>query len=352
MQEQPPTPNQDPTHSIAQKGGAIALTGALLLGSNMPGVAHHAESVTSQVSTVEQVVDEVPVDLLGNPAETTVVLTPDVNNQYRVDFKTTETDGQSSESQVTTELDKVLSPTDWAKVYDISVRGESSAEDEQHGGGLQAQSEVNTNLALQRALIAASPVADAFKAKGIDVQQAVEKQPGQPAEKMMQVQGVEDSWSDADMQKAANFAEQFGYTGVEDMVVHHNDGGTPPAVNEFLKPLLEDHRGAAITLKLRGDDGKDKVVMVSVVHDKVTVKDVTHDVNTTEIVNNQTVGNIPEQIPAHEIVTPPTSTPRPWEHTRKDAQYRTGMTAPRGNGAKPLRHGGGVPFNPTPSNFN
>ena len=378
MTEQLQDPNQ---HSALLKAGAVGAAVISLAGNNMPGVGHETQRVTTTEVSHNLVVDEVPVNLPPSPSDAVITLTPDVGNDYRVDFKTTDSDAHSSELQTSTELDNILAPEDWARVYDIHVTGKASAEDEQDGGGLQAPSVPNTNLALQRALLAAAPVMEAFKAKGIDVQQPVEKIAGEPAEPMMKVDGVEDSWSEQDLASAQSFADKFGYDSVESMVEHHNDGGTPPEVNDFLKPLLEDQRGAEITMKLRGEDGQDKVVLVSVAHDKVTVRDVTHDVSVTDIVNNQVIGNIPEQVespivepiggdgeknprfrtpstieipepkPTPNLVTETPKPPRPWERGRKDAAFRDKRGAPQGNGSKPVRFGGGEPYNPSPSNF-
>lgn len=378
MSENLNNPNQ---HSMAEKAAAVGMAVVSLAGNNMPGVGHQTRTEMVPVVTHEQVVDEVPADMPA-PADTVLTLKPGVDNEYRADFQTTDSDGQSSEKQATAELDKLLGEDDWARVYDIHVTGESSAEDEQPGGGLQSPSEANTNLALQRTLLAAKPIIDVFKAKGIDVGQEVVKTADAAPEKMLQAEGIEDSWSDADLAAAGEFAEQFGYDSVESMVEHHNDGGTPAAVDEFLKPLLENHRGAEITIKLRGDDGQERSILVTSTHDKVTVTEVPRDVSTRDIVNNQVIGHMPEQvespivdpidgnsdknprvrtpmvveipgvIPRSEVVVDPPNPPRPWERGRKDAAFKDKKRAPQGNGAKPLRFGGGVPYNPTPSNFN
>jgi hypothetical protein len=311
------------------------------------------------------------------PEDLTVTLTPDIENGYRVDFQTTEDDGEASKDQSTQQLAEVLSESDWSRVYDIQITGSASAEDEAQGGGFQADSEKNTNLALQRALLAAKPVIDSFAEKGIDVHKPVEKVDGEAAEAMIQVTGVEDSWSDEDMTTASGLAERFGYDSVEQMVEFRNDGKPmPPAVDEFLKPLLDDKRGAEIVLKLRGDDGGERTVLVSVDRERVVVTETTRDVVTKDIVSNNVIGNLPEehQIPAPGpdgdenkppvtspvVALPPETTPvppqppkppRPWEDGPKDAAFRQKQRAPQGNGARPLRYGGGVPYNPTPANY-
>lgn len=378
---QPQLPAEQPralpeNHRGAQKVGAVLAPAVLLLANNIPGVGHSSEQQVSTQKTVVVESSQVPVTLPA-PEDTTITLKPDVNNEYRVNFQTTEGDAVSSESQTTSQLEDVLGADGWGRVYDIQVTGMASAEDEQPGGGLQTASDSNTNLALQRALLAAKPVVDSFAKHGIDVHKAVEKTEGKPSEEMLQVHGVEDQWSDDDMKVASDFAKQFGYASVEDMVVHHNDGGTPPAVDEFLKPLLEDHRGAEITLKLRDDGGGERTVLVTVENKRTVVKDVTKEIPVTNIVTNNIEGNIPEheEVPkpgpgedeqkqqhssttvstppaeGTPIVVNPPNPPKPWEQAPKDAMYRTKQRAPRGNGAKPLQFGGGVPFNPTPSNF-
>lgn len=387
MSEEPHIPAEKVAspHTTGHKIGAVVAPALLMVANNMPGVGYNTETVDRLVTEHHQVIDEEVVTLPANPADTKITIRTDVDNEHRVDFQTTESDAESSEDQVATQLEAALDEDDWARVYDISVTGMASAEDEQPGGGLQEQSDANTNLALQRALLASKPVLDAFAAKGIDARQPVEKVDGQPAEPMLQFAGVEDTWSDNDLTKATEFAEQFGYDSAEAMVEHYNDGGTPPAVNEFLKPLLDDQRGAEITLKLRdANGGEGEQIIVTRVRDVVSVKRVSQEMKQRDIVNNQVAGNIPE----HEDMPKPTDTPTddpefkppvvavveppappegegstvtvvgpppplpPRPRLSRDWMYRQKQRAPQGNGQRPIVHRGRVhQSNPNPRNF-
>lgn len=382
MPEQPTIPETQAAvhHTTARKIGAATLPAALLMANNMPVVGHQTEAVTSTETAVVVESEQVPVSMPADPGEFSVVIKQGVDNEYRVDFQTTESDARTSEDQTVTQLGEVLSEDDWSRVYDIEVRGLASAEDEQADGGLQQPSDANTNLALQRALIAAKPVIDTFAAKGIDVMQPVEKEAGTPAEQMLHAEGIEDSWSDDDMGNAEEFVSQFGYEDVKQMVQHYNDGGAPPAVEEFLDPLLKDKRGAEIILHLRDADGEERTIMTTVERERVEVKEITEEVKTERLVSNNVIGRLPENpdmasvaedgeggsattpikapsvqppvaVPGVPPEQPPHQPPPPRGRTPKDVLFRQKQRAPQGNGAKPLRYGGGVPYNPTPSNF-
>jgi len=315
---------------------ATVLTGSLVgMGDREVEVSRPVPVVVEHHTTIEE--------LPANPEDLVITVPARADNEYREDFETTASDAESSEEQVVRQLKELLGEDGWGQVYDIQVTGSASAEDESNDeAGVQSESAENSNLALQRALLAAKPVIEQFAEHGIDVKAPVQKAEGEDPEPMLAVEGVEDSWSDADLASANELAQQHGYQTVEEMVERYNDGEASPAVSEFLDPLLKDERGATIVLKMR--DGEEKKVTTVKTVDVVGERDVTETHTEDEKFVNPTIGVLPAQ---HAVEL------KPWEvKARRRDMFREQKGAPQGNGARPIRHRGRThATNPTPSNF-
>lgn len=351
MPEQRHNTPQEAGPSVGQRVARGAL-GVVMLAGPLVGAGSETHTVQADVPVA---VDTYQTQEVQDPGKTLVVgvgADGKVINRYQEDFQTDSEDAHDSEGQVATTLEDLLGEDGWSQVYDIQITGHASAEDDSNApdAGVTAPDIAedgkpdNTNLALQRALLATQPVVDAFAKHGIDVGAQVEKEAGQQPESILagqDVTGVEDQWSTHDYTEAEQLATQFGYDTVNDMITRYNDdeAAAPDAVQEFLKPLLNDERGATITIKLRS--GESHTVYVKDGGKKIVYDKLTKQVSEPKPTVNPTAGFLSEQ-PA--VV-------KPWEKAPKDAAFRTGKRAPQGTGAKPLRFGGGVPFNPTPSNF-
>ncbi|MCA9330942.1 hypothetical protein KC957_02760 [Candidatus Saccharibacteria bacterium] len=352
MSEQPHNPAEH--NGMGRRIAAGALTGALIAGA-MVGVKH--ETHTEQ-QNVPYLVDTYAEQEVLDPGKTLVVeVGADglVKNQYQEDFQTDAEDARESSDQVAPALEDLLGEEGWSQVYDIKIEGLASAEDDSNApdAGVLTPDVAepgkpdNTNLALQRALLTARPVIDTFAKHGVDVSKPVEKEEGQDPTSILadhDVTGVEDEWAADDYAEAEQLASQFGYETVNDMITRYNDdeAAAPSDVQEFLKPLLDDERGATITISLR--DGATHTILVKDGGKKVVYDKSSRTVTEVEPTVNPTVGVIPEQVVGTVV--------KPWERVRKDDAYRRQQRAPQGNGQRPTIHRGRVhQGNPTPSNF-
>lgn len=316
---QPPQPQEASRHSRLRE----ALAATAVVASLLPGVAHERHTEVTNIPTVEVSTDTVTQVIPGEPIQKSIDIRDNVSNKYQADFETDHQDAESSLEQVDALLEQELGSDGWQKVSKIEVVGMASAEDEKADGGEQTPSVPNADLALQRGKLSGAAVLEAFKKRGIN------------ADKIIEVSGREDTWSDEEMQNGQALAEQFGYSTVDEMVDYYNNepGSTPDAVNEFLKPLLDARRGAHITVTMKDSEGHERTVQIPVVRverGSEQVKKVT-DTKRISSIQNQAVlaaTQHPDKIPPHA------------SRSRQADPHRGEQSWQRIKGQKPIKHRG------------
>lgn len=261
-----------------------ALVATAVAGALLPGVIQHTETTPVESTSTEYVTDYVVQQLPQEPTELEIKLPGTVENKYQRDFETDFEDRATSLDQVGTILDEQLTQKDWQDVTKVEIIGMASAEDDAPDEGLSQPSTINLELAKQRAQLAHDATTEVFSQHGIN------------SEAITEVSAREDSWSEEEFEHGQKLADQFGYSNVANMVEKYNlDTKTvPPAIVDFLKPLLDARRGAVIRLTLpkRGEEAKVVIIPIQRIEQKTEQKNIT--TQNREVVSNRTVGFIPD----------------------------------------------------------
>jgi hypothetical protein len=232
----------------------VALNGALLLNGALP----HGELVDLHTNRTEHV-QEVVVDEVTGEVTSTEILTMPFQSAEKVgeqwarrfadDPKAGELLQESETARIATGIKELLDTNDDCKIDSIELTGQSSDDDDSTNeqgvrtaglGELDTDGE-NIELAEKRSSVFEEKLRSELAAQGVDVDQLP----------FVQMPGVEDLMTEAELGQVDELVEQFGYSSRTKLIEQYNrdPDSVPPSAVEFLDQTLKSERTVTITVK-------------------------------------------------------------------------------------------------------